>query len=88
VCGEVDSVTAPVLRDCLLDVFGRPSPPVAVVLDLSQVSFLSAAGLTALAIAHREADLAGLGLGIRCGTARAVIRPLVITGLWNVFPIV
>jgi anti-sigma B factor antagonist len=85
--GEVDSATAPGLRDCLLDVLARPGQT-AVEVDLSQVTFLDSAGLSALAVAHRAATGAGRVLAVRCGTARAVVRPLQITGLWNVFTLV
>jgi anti-sigma B factor antagonist len=84
--GEVDSTTAPGLRDCLLDVLDRPGLA-AVEVDLSQVTFLDSAGLSALAVAHRAATSAGRVLGVRCGTARAVVRPLQITGLWDVFTV-
>jgi anti-sigma B factor antagonist len=85
--GEVDSTTAPGLRDCLLEALSRPAPgPVEV--DLSRVTFLDSAGLSALATAHRAAVTAGRELRIRCGTARAVVRPLQITGLWDVFTVV
>jgi anti-sigma B factor antagonist len=85
--GEVDSTTAPGLRDCLLDALSRPgSAPVEV--DLSQVTFLDSAGLSALAVAHRTAVGAGREFRIRCGSARAVVRPLQITGLWDVFTVV
>ena len=80
-------MTAPGLRDCLRDVLGRPHLR-EVEVDLSRVTFLNAAGLIALAIAHQMADSAGRVLRIRCGTARAVLRPLQITGLWNAFNII
>ena len=87
VVGEVDSSTAPGLRECLLEVLDRPATsPVEV--DLSRVTFLDSAGLSALATAHRAATTSGRGLLVRCGTARAVVRPLQITGLWDVFTIV
>ena len=87
VVGEVDSTTAPGLRECLLEVLHRPAAtPVQV--DLSQVTFLDSAGLSALATAHRAATATGRVLLIRCGTARAVVRPLQITGLWDVFTVV
>ena len=85
--GEVDSTTAPGLRDCLLDVLARPGLT-ALEVDLAQVTFLDSAGLSALAVAHRAAVSGGRALGVRCGTARAVVRPLQITGLWDVFTLV
>jgi anti-sigma B factor antagonist len=86
--GEVDCLTAPEFRQVLLDVLSRPQPPPGVVVDLRGVTFLGAAGLTVLAFAHRLAESAGQVLRVRCGTARAAIRPLQITGLWNVLDIV
>jgi anti-sigma B factor antagonist len=85
--GEVDCTTASDLRDSLLDVLARPGQA-AVEVDLSQVTFLDSAGLSALAVAHRTAVSAGRVLGVRCGTARAVVRPLQITGLLDVFTVV
>jgi anti-sigma B factor antagonist len=85
--GEVDSTTAPGLRDCLLEALSRPGAT-SVEVDLSRVTFLDSAGLSALAVAHRAAGATGRELRIRCGTARAVVRPLQITGLWDVFTIV
>jgi anti-sigma B factor antagonist len=87
VTGEVDSTTAPGLRDCLLDVIGQPSST-TVEVDLSGVTFLDSAGLSALATAHRAAVAAGRDLRMRCGTTRAVVRPLQITGLWTLFTVV
>jgi anti-sigma B factor antagonist len=85
--GEVDSSTAPGLRSCLLEVLARPGVS-TVEVDLSKVTFLDSAGLSALAVAHRAAVGAGRQMQVRCGTARAVVRPLQITGLWDVFTVV
>ena len=87
VSGEVDSTTAPGLRNCLLEVLARPGTT-AVEVDLRDVTFLDSAGLSALATAHRAAVAAGRPLRVRCGTTRAVVRPLQITGLWSVFSVV
>jgi anti-sigma B factor antagonist len=87
VSGEVDSTTAPGLRNCLLEVISRPGTT-AVEVDLRDVTFLDSAGLSALATAHRAAVAAGRALQMRCGTTRAVVRPLQITGLWTVFTVV
>ncbi|MGY2079835.1 STAS domain-containing protein [Modestobacter sp. SYSU DS0657] len=87
VSGEVDSTTAPGLRGAILEVLARPGLDV-VELDLSGVTFLDSAGLSVLATAHRTALAAGRTLRMRCGTARAVVRPLQITGLWDVFDVV
>jgi anti-sigma B factor antagonist len=87
VSGEVDSTTAPGLRNCLLEVIARPGTS-PIELDLRAVTFLDSAGLSALATAHRAAEAAGRELHMRCGSTRAVVRPLQITGLWTVFTIV
>ena len=87
VSGEVDSATAPGLRGCLLEVLARPGTT-TVEVDLRGVTFLDSAGLSALATAHRAAVSGDRLLRVRCGTARAVVRPLQITGLWDVFTVV
>jgi anti-sigma B factor antagonist len=85
--GDVDASTAPDLRRCLLEVLGRPDVA-DVDLDLSGVTFLDSAGLTALVVAHQAALRAGGVLRIHCGTSRAVVRPLGITGLSTVLTVV
>jgi anti-sigma B factor antagonist len=80
VTGEVDCSSAPVLRarlDALFD--GRPAE---VTVDLGGVTFLDSAGLSVLARAHRRAAEQGARLRV-IASGRAVIRPLEITGLWN-----
>ena len=78
--GEIDSTSAPVLRqqlDTLLDGEVRE-----FTVDLGRVTFLDSAGLCVLAAAHRRA----LGKDVRMrvlASSRAVIRPLQITGLWE-----
>ena len=87
VSGEIDSSTAPGLRSCLIEVLTRPGTA-EVEVDLRAVTFLDSAGLSALATAHRTAQSAGRQLLMRCGTTRAVRRPLQITGLLDVFTLV
>ena len=87
VSGEIDSTTAPGLRTCLLEVLDRPGT-VTVDVDLTGVSFLDSAGLSALATAHRAAEAGGRTLRMRVGGTRAVVRPLQITGLWDVFTVI
>jgi anti-sigma B factor antagonist len=77
--GEIDSTSAPVLRERLDAVLTGDVQQ--FVVDLVGVTFLDSAGLCVLAAAHRRA--AGQGIGMRVVAAsRAVIRPLQITGLW------
>jgi anti-sigma B factor antagonist len=79
VTGEVDSSSAPVLRehiDALLE--GQLSE---LTIDLAGVTFLDSAGLCVLAAAHRRV---GTDVTLRVlASSRAVIRPLQITGLWQ-----
>ena len=82
--GEVDSCTSPLLRDRLLE-HVLPSCPQLVV-DLTEVSFFGAAGLTVLVMVREAAEAAAVRLCLVAGT-RVVLRPLVITGLDEVFDI-
>jgi anti-sigma B factor antagonist len=78
--GEIDSTSAPVLRqqlDTLLDGDVRE-----LTVDLGQVTFLDSAGLCVLAAAHRRAVRQDVAMRV-LASSRAVIRPLQITGLWE-----
>ena len=79
VSGEIDSSSAPLLReqlDTLLD--GELSE---LTIDLGGVTFLDSAGLCVLAAVHRRV---GSDVRLRVlASSRAVIRPLQITGLWQ-----
>jgi anti-sigma B factor antagonist len=80
VTGEVDSSSAPVLRqhlDALLDDDVRE-----LTVDLTAVSFLDSAGLCVLAAAHRRAVAQEVRLRVLASSG-AVVRPLQITGLWQ-----
>ena len=78
--GEVDSTSAPVLREQIDAVLDSGAPE--LVVDLVQVSFLDSAGLCVLAAAHRRAGERGIRMRV-LASSRAVIRPLQITGLWS-----
>jgi anti-anti-sigma factor len=74
--GDVDLSTAPMLRHALEEALGRT--PRRVVVDLSLVRFLNAAGLEVLLDAHHRA---GPGTDLRLVAAtRATLRPLELTG--------
>ncbi|RSM87956.1 STAS domain-containing protein [Kibdelosporangium aridum] len=78
--GEVDMDTAPTLSAAVTTALdqaaGRPC-----ILDLTAVSFLNSAGLTALVNATRQADARQEPLRIVVDSNRPVIRPIEITGL-------
>ncbi|MBN1093375.1 STAS domain-containing protein [Blastococcus sp. TML/M2B] len=76
--GEIDSSTAPVLEHRLDDVIA--GTPDRLVIDLRGVTFLDSAGLRVLATAHKSARRRDVDLRVLV-SARAVMRPLQITGL-------
>jgi anti-sigma B factor antagonist len=78
--GEIDSTSAPVLREQLESLLDGDVED--FVVDLVQVTFLDSAGLCVLAAAHRRAEGQGVGMHV-LAASRAVIRPLQITGLWS-----
>jgi anti-sigma B factor antagonist len=83
VAGELDMLTAPQLDSCLLsqiDVRGGH-----VVVDLSKVTFLGAAGLGTLARAQEAATCHHIELHLAGVDHRAIARPLEITGLRPTF---
>jgi anti-sigma B factor antagonist len=78
--GEIDSSTAPQMHaelDAVLDTGVQ-----TLIVDLCGVTFLDSAGLCALAAVHRRATTKGVQLRVLVSN-RAVIRPLQITGLWD-----
>jgi len=78
--GDVDRDTAPLLQAALVDAIDRHD---TVCCDLSEVTFLGAAGLTALLVAHDRAGRAGSRLLIR-GAHGVTRRVLQITRLDDV----
>lgn len=78
--GEVDRETSPTLEACLMGQLQQPGARPLLV-DLSAVTFLDAAGLHALVAARQAARGLDVPFRIHCGERRAVRRPLEITGL-------
>jgi anti-sigma B factor antagonist len=78
--GEIDSSSAPALRAELASVLDLAPPE--IVLDLCGITFLDSAGLSVLAAAHRRATAEDVRLRVLV-SGRAVVRPLQITGLWE-----
>jgi anti-sigma B factor antagonist len=83
VVGEIDTLTAPVLRAQLDE--HVPAVPL-LVLDLSDVTFLGSAGLAVLVAAKDAADARGHRLRLVCGS-RIVTRALEATGLLSLFDV-
>lgn len=83
VVGEIDTLTAPVLRAQLDE--HLPGVPL-LVLDLSEVTFLGSAGLAVLVAAKDAADARGNTLRLVCGS-RIVVRALEATGLLSLFDV-
>ena len=81
VVGEIDTLTAPLLRDQLAEQIAA-SP--LLVLDLSDVTFLGSAGLAVLVAGKDDAERRGHTLRLVCGS-RIVTRALQATGLLGLF---
>jgi anti-sigma B factor antagonist len=85
VVGEVDMFTASLLRSSIRSQFEGQLRE--LVLDLSAVEFLGSAGLVALVDAQKLARDRSVGLRLIAAT-RAVIRPLRVTGLIDLFTVI
>jgi len=83
--GEVDSSSAPTLRARLDDVLDKGA--VDLTVDLTGVTFLDSAGLCVLAATHRRAVRSDVRLRV-LASSRAVIRPMQITGLYDLLHVV
>jgi anti-sigma B factor antagonist len=83
--GEVDSSSAPALRARVDEVLDKGVTDLTV--DLTGVSFLDSAGLCVLAAAHRRAVRTDVHLRV-LASSRAVIRPMQITGLFDLLDVV
>ena len=82
--GEVDRCTSPLLQDAVLAQL-RPAGP-SLVIDLTEVGFFGAAGLTVLVTVRQAAVAADVRLRVVART-RVVLLPLTITGLDRMFDI-
>jgi anti-sigma B factor antagonist len=80
VIGEVDSDTAPALSAAVLDHVDQAAGG-PCVLDLTGVTFLDSAGLTALLTATMHSEARQRALPIVVDANRPVIRPIEVTGL-------
>jgi anti-sigma B factor antagonist len=80
--GEIDVLTTPGLRWPFTQALRRD--PRIVVFDLSDVTFISSAGLSVLVVAGRDFDPQALRV---VATREAVTRPLALMGLSDVLTV-
>lgn len=80
VAGELDSLTAGTLRATLADAEAAVAPPAPVVVDLTGVTFLAAAGLSVLVEHDERCAALGTALLIVPGS-KVVRRAMALTGL-------
>jgi anti-sigma B factor antagonist len=82
VVGELDTLTAPELDTALRELLDEPRP--RLVVDLTGVTFLASSGLAVLIQAAHRAEDSDRVLHLVV-SARAVLRPLQITGADQLF---
>lgn len=85
VAGELDMLTALALDDQVSIAETEIVPPAPVVLDLTEVSFIGAAGLTVFVDHHQRCAQRGSTLRLVTGGNRRVLRVLAITSLDTAF---
>jgi anti-anti-sigma factor len=84
--GEIDMSTAPVLADEFETALTSATAPAPVVADLSDVTFLSSAGLAVLLDARKRCSAGGTPLRL-VATGRPVLRSLEVAGLLELLPV-
>lgn len=86
IIGEIDYTTADHLSTTLDRAWG-PATGRHLFVDLIDVTFLGSAGLSLLVHAKRYAVEAGRTIAVVTGTNHAVLRPLEVSGMRQLFPI-
>jgi anti-sigma B factor antagonist len=81
VTGELDTMTVPLLENQLIAVEADLVAPAPLVLDLSDLGFMSSAGLVLLVTNHERCTEQGSRMWVVTGDNRRVLRPVLITGL-------
>jgi len=79
--GELDSRTAPIVQERLLDL---PSPEARVLLDMSGVNYISSAGLRALLMLYRRMATSD-GRVALVGLTESIRDVMTITGFLDFF---
>lgn len=82
--GRIDSTTAPALGESLTGKLGAPQA--RVLLDLSQIAYISSAGFRVLLLAAKRADEAGSQL-VLCGVSGKVRQLFDVGGFLDLFVI-
>jgi anti-sigma B factor antagonist len=78
--GEIDLATAGALAEAFAGLEHEVQPPMPLVIDTTEVTFLSSAGLALLVEFDQRCSAAGVELRIAAGN-RTVMRALMMTGL-------
>ena len=79
--GELDMASAPLLESLVAEVVRRVRAN-RLLIDLGDVTFLDAAGLSALGACHRDA--LDHGAELRVSAARGIVRRVLdLTGMWE-----
>lgn len=84
--GELDQYTVSALRIELRTALAMATPPYPIVVDLSGLQFVGAAGLNELVRHHERAAAARIPLRI-AAAHQAVLRPIKMTGLDQVLEV-
>jgi anti-sigma B factor antagonist len=82
--GEIDLVTVAMLQSRVMAELTQSRPQ--LVLDMRKVGFLGSCGLAALVEIRTEAIRRNVGLRL-VSDSRAVLRPLAVTGLMELFDV-
>ena len=81
--GRLDTTTAPGLQDLLIPAFGESK---AVILDFSEIAYVSSAGLRVLLMAEKEAAAKGAQMTLK-GVSEEVMEVFEMTGFSNMLKI-
>lgn len=84
--GEVDALTSPGLDSALTGGYDSAEPVAHVVLDLTDVPFLSSAGLSVLIVHHKRCSRDHVTFAV-VATNRATLRAIQITALDRIIPV-
>ena len=81
--GEIDLATAPILEAAIAEALAKG--PVALIIDLSEVTFLASAGLQTLVATNQKVNKSARFAVVANGPATS--RPIQLTGLDEIIPL-